>query len=547
MPHPRLGTLTKSLDVVTAASVLLVLTSAGRVAWLAGAYATAIGVTVALRAVAIARLRKTGVDGLPAPGPAAADSSRPGAIGPTIVALAVASATAFMLARGEGAWLAAAALVLGLTLLLSRQSQRAQDEGLGEAEGFELLASSAIAVEDARAQPGNILVAVRHPHALEHVAAALQGGADREVVVMTVRLHGVDTDGASPDDPTPLPAERYLFARVIALVERYGRPVRLLVVPAATCPTAWRRRWSACGRPRSTSANRPRCPRPTRRGCSARPGSASRNRSRSTSGSSSITAAGAPTPITSGRTCRHFTPGDLDLIHRVWRRSHARDRTPRPPPRRRQGGAHAHGRTTERSRSGRGARAHPRHGPARRGAGRRHPGARLHPSPRHGAQSRVQRGGRGAHRPWPRRPGGGLPRPAAQGRGRGLRVPLARIAGSAAQGDGPGGRRGAPERHGPRRSHDVPGRTAGGGDPPAPDAADARRTRRGRQPARLSRGVDRTADDAALRGGPRAVDGARGARLRAPSRTGQRDAEHALRRGRPRRAHRRHPRSASSC
>ena len=56
-------------------------------------------------------------------------------------------------------------------------------------------------------QPGNILVAVRHPHALEHVAAALQGGADREVVVMTVRLHGVDTDSAGPDDPTPLPAE----------------------------------------------------------------------------------------------------------------------------------------------------------------------------------------------------------------------------------------------------------------------------------------------------------------------------------------------------
>ncbi len=58
MPHPRLGTLTKSLDVVTAASVLLVLTSAGRVAWLAGAYATAIAATVALRAVAIARLRQ---------------------------------------------------------------------------------------------------------------------------------------------------------------------------------------------------------------------------------------------------------------------------------------------------------------------------------------------------------------------------------------------------------------------------------------------------------------------------------------------------------
>jgi hypothetical protein len=34
-----------------------------------------------------------------------------------------------------------------------------------------------------------------------------------------------------------------------------------------------------------------------------------------------------------------------------------------------------------------------------------------------------------------------VPRPAAQGRRRGVRVPLARIAGSAAQGDGAGGRR----------------------------------------------------------------------------------------------------------
>jgi magnesium transporter len=234
MPHPRLGTLTKSLDVVTAASVLLVLTSAGRVAWLGGAYATAIAATVALRSLAIARLRRTGVDGLPASGPTVIPRKSGGSAGPTIVAVSMAIVAAFMMARGEGAWLAAAALVLGLTLLLSRQSQPAQDEGLGEAEGFELLASSAIAVEDAHAQPGNILVAVRHPHALEHVAAALQSGADREVVVMTVRLHGVDTDGASPDDPTPLPSERYLFSRVITLVERYGRPVRLLVVPAAT-------------------------------------------------------------------------------------------------------------------------------------------------------------------------------------------------------------------------------------------------------------------------------------------------------------------------
>ncbi len=231
----------------------------------------------------------------------------------------MASVTAFMLARGEGAWLAAAALVLGLTLLLSRQSQRAQDEGLGEAEGFELLASSAIAVEDARAQPGNILVAVRHPHALEHVAAALQGGADREVVVMTVRLHGVDTDSAGPDDPTPLPAERYLFARVIALVERYGRPVRLLVVPAATVADGLA---TAVVRLRSSAVYV---------GESATLSSADQARLLG----EAWERIPKPEPLDvrlvvhhrSGRADTYYlgahlpalTPGDLDLIHRVWR------------------------------------------------------------------------------------------------------------------------------------------------------------------------------------------------------------------------------------
>jgi magnesium transporter len=317
MPHPRLGTLTKSLDAVTAASVLLVLMSAGRVAWLAGAYAAAIAATVALRALAIARLRRTGVDGLSARTPAGAASTGGGALGPTIVAVAMAGVTASMLARGEAAWLAAVALLLGLTLLLSRRSQRAEDEG-GEAEG-ELLGSSAIAVEDAHARPGNVLVAVRHPHALEHVAAALQGSADREVVVMTVRLHGVDTDGASPDDPTPLPAERYLFARVITLVERYGRPVRLLVVPAATVPDGLA---TAVVRLRSSAVYV---------GESATLSSADQARLLG----EAWERIPKPEPLDvrlvvhhrSGRADTYYlgahlpalTPGDLDLIHRVWR------------------------------------------------------------------------------------------------------------------------------------------------------------------------------------------------------------------------------------
>ena len=410
MPHPRLGTLTKSLDVVTAASVLLVLTGAGRVSWLAGAYAMAIAATVALRALAVARLQRTGVAGFPAPAPAAAESSRPRRAAPRLppgrdVRHGVhAGAGRRRLARRRRAR-------LGITLLLSRRSRARADEGLGEAEGFDLLASSAIAVEDAQRAARQHPVAVRHPGALEHVAAALQGGADRQVAVMTVRLHGVDADGAGPDDPTALPAERYLFARVIALVERYGRPVRLLVVPAATVADGLA---TAVVRLRSSAVYV---------GESATLSSADQARLLG----EAWERIPKPEPLDvrlvvhhrSGRADTYYlgahlpalTPGDLDLIHRVWREAthvigphvHHHDVV-------RAALTHMEEQLNGPDRDDALARIRDTARPAEELAAR-HPGARLHASPRHGAQPCVQRGGRGAHAPWSRRPGPGLPGP----------------------------------------------------------------------------------------------------------------------------------------
>ena len=65
--------------------------------------------------------------------------------------------------------------------------------------------------------------------------------------------------------------------------------------------------------------------------------------------------------------------------------------------------------------------------------------------------------------------------------------------------------------------------------------------------ARLSGGLDRPADDAALRGGPRALDRPRGARLRPRPRPGQRNAQRHLRRRRAGRCSSTTSASASSC
>ena len=62
-------------------------------------------------------------------------------------------------------------------------------------------------------------------------SAALQTSGDRDVVVMTARMLDVDVSEESAGQTTPTPNERRLLSDVVALAERVGRPVRLLIVP----------------------------------------------------------------------------------------------------------------------------------------------------------------------------------------------------------------------------------------------------------------------------------------------------------------------------
>jgi magnesium transporter len=104
---------------------------------------------------------------------------------------------------------------------------------LTEFDAFQLRPSDELSLERIDPRPGCLLVSARNPHALMHVAAALRTPRDRDIVVMTARLRNVDADEDGLDDTTSTPAEQLLFSRVLAIAERYARPVRLLVVPAS--------------------------------------------------------------------------------------------------------------------------------------------------------------------------------------------------------------------------------------------------------------------------------------------------------------------------
>ncbi len=233
-PHPRFGTTTGTIDTSAAAVVAIIVTSGGQITWLARAYAIAVAISLLLKIATVLRLRTSRVT--PAPFRAPFNLRLGGRELPAglwiVAAIAFFSGMA-MLAVGDVPALATAGLFIGLMLVFGGPFKVAEPPLTSPGpDTFELLPTADLALGQINVRTGCVLVTVRNPHALGHVASALDASAGRDVVVMTVRLIGVDVEEDASESTDPTPSEKLLFAEVVALAERIGRPVRLLIVPA---------------------------------------------------------------------------------------------------------------------------------------------------------------------------------------------------------------------------------------------------------------------------------------------------------------------------
>lgn len=84
------------------------------------------------------------------------------------------------------------------------------------------------------ARPGCVLVAVRNPENLQHLRRTLQRTDLRrnDIVVMTVRQLGPDSEYDLNQEQVFGEDEKALFSAVVTMAEKEGKPVELLVVPA---------------------------------------------------------------------------------------------------------------------------------------------------------------------------------------------------------------------------------------------------------------------------------------------------------------------------
>ncbi|HEY3139241.1 MAG TPA: APC family permease [Blastocatellia bacterium] len=117
-----------------------------------------------------------------------------------------------------------------------RINERKLDLTLAKLDQFQLQHNEAIDLEAVGARPGNVLLAVRDYNTLSHLEHVLQrtDTDEQDIIVITARLMTGPGGGERDlhDERLFTDYERRLFTRVVALAEKYGKPVELVVVPA---------------------------------------------------------------------------------------------------------------------------------------------------------------------------------------------------------------------------------------------------------------------------------------------------------------------------
>ena len=240
-PHRKYGTTSRVLNTIAGLQLLTVLLSRGDVYLLGEAYAFGVVWSFALKSLAVLVLR------FKDPGPrewrVPFNVRIRGIEFPVGLALITALLFAFAIINLFTKQLATiwgltfTAVVYVVFIVSERQNrQRAahgHDTGLDQ---FQLLAANDLGLEEVAARPGSVLVPVRDYNTLAHLNWALTH-ADTErhdVVAMTVRLLQGPDSGFRDFHRSEIFSdyEQLLFTKVVAIAERQGRPVKLLVVPA---------------------------------------------------------------------------------------------------------------------------------------------------------------------------------------------------------------------------------------------------------------------------------------------------------------------------
>jgi amino acid transporter len=237
-PHRRFGTSYRIVNSIAALQIVTILLSRGDVYVLGEAYAFGVVWSFSFNALAVLVLRYT------QPGPRewrvplnAMVRGVEVPIGLALITLLLFTAAVVNLLTKQVATMAGVGFTLVLygTFVATERSTARRRAAGSDLDQFQLVTAPDVTEDSVSVQPGNVLVPVRDYSTLRHVGDVLRHEQKREVVVMTARVmkgpHAGSRDFQRDELFTDY--EQLLFTKVVSVVEREGRPVRLLIVPSA--------------------------------------------------------------------------------------------------------------------------------------------------------------------------------------------------------------------------------------------------------------------------------------------------------------------------
>jgi hypothetical protein len=242
-PHTRFGTSYRVVNLIVVLQLLTILLTRGNVFVLAGLYAFGVIWSFAFMslAVVVLRYKDPGNREWRVPGnPKIFGKEVPlGLIVVSVVLFTTALVNLFTKSEATIAGVTFSAIFFGIFTYSEHRVAKAR---VGKPEGlaqFRVYGNQDMGSNELGVRPGNILVAVRDPKNLYYLREVLRrtDTGKQDVVVMTARLYHREHSfsGRTVYDANEIfdHYEQELFTAAVSLAEKEGRPVSLLVVPAA--------------------------------------------------------------------------------------------------------------------------------------------------------------------------------------------------------------------------------------------------------------------------------------------------------------------------
>ncbi|MBZ5559400.1 MAG: APC family permease [Acidobacteriia bacterium] len=239
-PHRRFGTTYRLINMIALLQIGTILISRGDVILLGEAYAFGVVWSFAFNALAVLVLRYKRPDierGWKVPFNVHV-GGRELPIGLVVIAICLFAAAVINLFTKETATISGLLFTVAffsIFLVSERITARRRAADQGKLDQFQLTPEPEAGIEALHCRPGGALVSVRDYNTLAQLDWVVgRTPPERDVVVLTVRLLRGPDGGAYELGAEELftDYEQTLFTRVVAIAERHGRGVKLLVLPA---------------------------------------------------------------------------------------------------------------------------------------------------------------------------------------------------------------------------------------------------------------------------------------------------------------------------